>query len=257
MSTRHKSKLAVTLFTCRDFTQTPADIARTLKKVKEIGYNYVQLSALGPIDPKELKTMLDGEGLGVCATHVPYERLQDELGTVIKEHQLWGCKNVAIGGLPEEYCNFKGYAKFAREGSHIGKKLAEANLTFSYHNHYWELEKQEGRRGLEILFEDSDPDVFFSEIDTYWIQYAGGDPAFWIRKMKGREPLVHFKDLGIRKGKPAMFEIGEGNLNWPAILQACREAGVHWYIVEQDWCPGDPFESIAISFRNLKAMGLT
>jgi sugar phosphate isomerase/epimerase len=53
-----------------------------------------------------------------------------------------------------------------------------------------------------------------------------------------------------------MAEVGEGNLNWPAILTACREAGVRWYLVEQDVCRRDPFESLGISLRNLKTMGI-
>jgi sugar phosphate isomerase/epimerase len=47
-------------------------------------------------------------------------------------------------------------------------------------------------------------------------------------------------------------EIGEGNLNFKAIIAACREIGVEWYVVEQDVCRRDPFESLAISFRNLQ-----
>ncbi len=47
--------------------QTPADIAQTFKKVKALGYDAVQLSELGPIDPAELKGILDDEGLTVCA----------------------------------------------------------------------------------------------------------------------------------------------------------------------------------------------
>ena len=74
--------------------------------------------------------------------------------------------------------------------------------------------------------------------------------------MKGRAPLVHFKDMVVFGGKPIMAEVGEGNLNWPAIIEACKEADVQWYLVEQDTCQRDPFESMAISFRNLKAMGL-
>ncbi len=251
-----QSKIAVNLYTCRDFTQTPGDIADTLHQVKTIGYDYVQVSGLGPVDPQEVKRMLEAEGLGVCATHVAYERLQKEIDTVIAEHHLWDCPNAAISVLPEEYRNPEGYARFAQEGSQIARALAAADLTFSYHNHYWELQKQNHRTGLQILLEDSDPEVFFFEIDTYWIQYAGGDPAAWIRSVKGRIPLVHLKDMGIRDTEPTTFEIGEGNLNWPAVLQACQEAGVQWYIVEQDWCPGDPFDSIATSYRNLRAMGL-
>jgi sugar phosphate isomerase/epimerase len=252
-----KSRLAVTLYTLREFTQTPADIARTLHKVKAIGYDYVQFSALGPVDPHELKTMLDSEGMGVCATHVSYDRLQNDMQGVIDEHHLWSCRHVAIPVLPEGLRNHAAYAEFARQGSEIARRLAEAGLTFSYHNHHLELEKKEGRTGLEVLFGESDPRLFLAEIDTYWVQCGGGDPAAWIRRMSGREPLVHFKDMGVYDGKPGMAEIGEGNLNWPAILEACRAGGVEWYIVEQDVCRRDPFESIAISLRNLKAMGLS
>jgi sugar phosphate isomerase/epimerase len=60
----------------------------------------------------------------------------------------------------------------------------------------------------------------------------------------------------MRGSEQLMAEVGEGNLNWPAILQACREAGVEWYIVEQDICQRDPLESLGISLRNLQAMGL-
>ena len=60
----------------------------------------------------------------------------------------------------------------------------------------------------------------------------------------------------IHEGAQIMAEVGEGNLNWPAILNACRESGVAWYAVEQDICQRDPFDSLAISYRNLKAWGL-
>ncbi len=138
----------------------------------------------------------------------------------------------------------------------MARRLAQAGLGFVYHNHSWELERSDGRRILDILYEESDPQVFLSEIDTYWIQHGGGDPAAWIRRLQGRAPVVHLKDMAVRDGKPTFAEVGEGNLNWPAILAACREAGVAWYIVEQDTCPGDPFDSLALSFRNLRQMGL-
>ncbi len=251
-----QSVLGAQLYTLREFTKTPADIATTLKKVKAIGYEAVQLSALGAIDNRELKNMLDGEGLTVAATHTSYELMRDEPQAVIDEHNLLGCKHAAIGGLPGEYRNAEGYLKFAKAASEVARKLKEGGLTFSYHNHSFELEKFNGRTGLAILYEESDPEVFNAEIDTYWIQHGGGDSAAWIRKMKGRAPLVHFKDMVVFGGKPIMAEVGEGNLNWPAIIEACKEADVQWYLVEQDTCQRDPFESMAISFRNLKAMGL-
>ena len=250
------SQLAAQLYTVRDFTNTPADITTTMKKVKQLGYDAVQCSALGVIDAHELKRIVDGEGLTICATHTDYGRMRNEPQAVIDEHNLWGCKHAAIGGLPQEYRNAEGYARFAKDASEVAKRLAEGGLTFSYHNHSFELEKFNGRTGLEILYQDSDPQYFNSELDTYWIQHGGADPAAWIRQLKGRAHIVHLKDMAM-DGRTQLFaEVGEGNLNWPAILDACTEANVEWYIVEQDTCQRDPFESLGISLRNLKEMGI-
>jgi len=160
--------------------------------------------------------------------------------------------------LPPEYWGSgeEGYRRFAQDASEIGRQLHEAGLTFSYHNHSFEFERFGKRTGLDIIFEESDARYLQAEIDTYWVQHGGGDPAAWIRKVKGRMPVVHLKDMVIVDRKQVYAEVGEGNLNWSAILEACREAGVEWYAVEQDTCQRDPFESLAISFRNLKAMGL-
>ena len=249
--------LAAQLYTIRDFMKTPADMAESLKKIKKIGYDAVQLSGQGPISNEEMKKILGDVGLVVCATHTSYQLMRDEPQKVIDQHLLWGCKHPAIGGLPGEYRTAEGFAKFAKEASEVGAKLAEAGLTFSYHNHSFELEKYGDRTGLQILYEDSDPRYFNSEIDTYWIQHGGGDSAAWIRKLKGRAFLVHFKDMAIKGHEQRFAEIGEGNLNWPAILDACKEAGAEWHIVEQDRTYDlDPFDSLAISLKNLKAMGL-
>jgi len=250
------SVIAAQLYTLREFTKTPADIAQTLKKVKEMGYHAVQTSALGPIDPKELKKIVDDLDLTICATHVAYERLRDDTAAIAAEHILWGCKFPAIGGLPGSYRNAEGFHRFAKEASEVARKLKTYGLTFGYHNHSFELEKFGDKTGLRILYDESDPEVFTSEIDTYWVQHGGGDPAAWIRSLKGRAHIVHFKDMTMKGSTQLMAEVGEGNLNWPAILDACKEAGVRWYIVEQDTCQRSPFESLAISLRNMKKWGL-
>jgi len=251
-----ETMIAAQLYTIRDFMKTPADIAASMKKVREIGYEAVQLSGHGPIDPVELKKITDGEGIKICATHTPYDRMRDDPQSVIDEHKLYECEYAGIGGLPQDRRNAEGFHLFAEEASEVAKKLAEGGLTFVYHNHSFEFEKFGDRIGLQILYEDSDPEYFKSELDTYWVQHGGGDVCAWIRKLSGRLPVIHFKDMTM-KGREQLFaEIGEGNLNWPGIIEACREAGTRWYIVEQDRCQRDPFESLKISFENMMAMGL-
>ena len=250
------SCIAAQLYTVREFTKTPADIAETIKKVAAIGYEAVQLSALGEHDPAELRKVCDGEGVTICATHTSYAMMRDEPQACIDLHATYGCPYAGIGGLPGEYRSAEGFATFATECSEVARKLAEGGLKFVYHNHNFELEKFGDRTGLQILYEDSDPEVFLSEIDTYWVQAGGGSPATWIRSLAGRAPCVHLKDMTMKGRDQIMAEVGEGNLDWPEILEACVEAGAEWYIVEQDTCQRDPFDSLAISFRNLKAMGL-
>lgn len=250
--------LAAQLYTIRDYTKTQEDFAASMRKIREIGYTAVQVSAIGPIPPAEVKRIVDDNGLTICNTHIGFPRLQTDLDAVIEEHRLWECKHVAVGSMPNEYREGgeDAYRRFAEEASEIGRKLHEAGLTFSYHNHSFEFVRFGNRTGLDLIYDESDPRYLQAEIDTYWVQHGGGDPALWIRKMTNRMPVVHLKDMVIVDRQQAMAEVGEGNLNWPAILDACREGGVEWYAVEQDITPGDPFESLAISYRNLVAMGL-
>jgi len=254
--------LAAQLFTVRQFTQTSEGLAESMLKIREIGYRAVQVSAIGPIPQEEVKHIMDDQGLTICITHTGYEQLWHRVDEVIEQHLLWNCKNVAIGSMPPEYRNGEdGFRRFANEGSQVGERLAQAGLTFSYHNHSFEFVRYGNRTGLDILYEESDPRFLQAEIDTYWVQHGGGDPSAWIRRMKNRMPVVHFKDMAVQLdgalAQPIMAEVGEGNLNWQAILAACQEANVEWYAVEQDICQRDPFESLQISYNNLQAMGLS
>ena len=138
----------------------------------------------------------------------------------------------------------------------MGEILSREKLILSYHNHGIELEKYGNKLGLEILYDESDPRYLKAELDTYWAQYGGADPAQWCLKLKGRLPLLHCKDMGIKGNTPIMMEVGEGNLNWKAIFDACKKGGTEWYLVEQDVCQRDPFESLKISLENMKKMGL-
>ncbi|MGV3720646.1 MAG: sugar phosphate isomerase/epimerase family protein [Actinomycetota bacterium] len=252
-----ETSIAAQLYTLRDFLKTPEEIATTLRRVAAIGYRAVQLSALGPIETSDLKALCDGEGLTICATHTNWEQLRDDLDAVIAEHEALGCRYTAIPVAPVDSRTGGGYAQFARDASEVARRAKERGLIVGYHNHSFEFEKFEGRSGMEIIYAESDPEVFTAEIDTYWVQHGGGDPAWWIRSVAGRSPLVHLKDMVIRGKEQLMAEVGEGNLNWPAILEACKTAGVEWYIIEQDVCQRDPFESLAISLRNVQAMGLS
>ena len=247
------------LYTCREYTRTISDITETLKKVARIGYTTVQISGFGPVDPKEVAKVLADTHLVVAATHMKWDKFRSELDEVIAIHKMWKCRHPAIGGLPGEYRTADdGIRKFIDELAPIAEALAKEGMDFSYHNHSHEMARIGDKTWLGMLYEQADPKILKAEIDTYWIQHGGGDPADWVRRCAGRIPLLHLKDMVVTANhEQRMAEIGEGNLNWPAILQAAADAGVEYYLVEQDNCyDRTPFESLEISYRNLRAMGL-
>ena len=256
------TQIAAQLYTIRERIKTRADFAASMTKIRQIGYRAVQISAIGPIPDSDVKRICDDNGLTICNTHVAVDELLNDIDAVIAQHRLWDCRHVAIGSMPTAYrADEAGFRRFAEIANGIGQRLAAADLSFSYHNHSFEFLKFGGKSGLEILFDATDPRYVQAELDTYWIQHGGADPVAWIERVSGRMPVVHLKDMvmlpsGDGRGEQAMAEVGEGNMSFAAILAACQRAGVEWYAVEQDICQRDPFESLAISYRNLLALGL-
>ena len=245
--------IAAQLFTLRDYLRTPDEIEKTLEKVKGLGYKAVQVSGLGVTDPVYIRALTSRLGLKVCATHYPFDRLKNETNAVINEHRTMACEFAGIGSMPAEYPRTKaGYLSFARDASEIGKKFSSRGLKLIYHNHSFEFEKYGDITALDILINESDPEYLGFEIDTYWVQAGGGSPVQWLKKAAGRIDVVHFKDMALVGEKQEMAAIGEGNLDWPSIIDVCREINVKWYAVEQDVCPRDPFDCLASSLKYLQ-----
>ncbi|NQU41801.1 sugar phosphate isomerase/epimerase [bacterium] len=252
-----KPALGAQLYTVREFCKTIDDIEKTLEKVREIGYEHIQVSGFGPVDPKDVAKLFEKTGVKCCATHMGWNEFVDKTDEMVEVHQMWNCKHPAIGGLFKGYEGAEGLKKFIDEMPPVLEKLAAASMDFSYHNHNHELIRIGEPTWLEALYAQTDPKHLKAEIDVYWIQAGGGDPAQWVRMLGKRQPLLHLKDMTMSAGREQRFaEIGEGNMNFKTILDAAEEVDVEYALVEQDQCYGrDPFESLAISYRNLKAMG--
>ena len=248
--------VALQLYTVRDLTET--DFVGTVKQVSEMGYAGVEMAGnTGGMSPAALRAFLGDLGLGLAGSHVGIEQLESNLDQVIEDNLTLGNPWVVCPYMPDDRRqDAAGWRAVAGVLSEIGAKVKAAGLQLCYHNHSFEYETFDGETGFDIFYGAADAELVQAEIDTYWVQHGGGDPADWCARMKHRMPVVHVKDMIILDGQQTMAEVGEGNLNWPRIIDACRQAGVQWYAVEQDVCHRDPFESMAISLRNLQAMGL-
>lgn len=247
-------KIGAQLYTVRDYTQTQAAFELTLGLVHEIGYEGVQLSAVGcmngeepEVDACKARELLDANGLVCAATHRPWDRLKDHLQEEIELHQTLGCDYVAIGGIwPKDYDEFKTLIDEARP---ICDELAKAGIRFGYHNHSHEFVRNPGGGTWYDLLIDHGGERLMLEVDTYWVAHAGIDPARLLQRCSGKIPVIHVKDLEIVQDKGVDYApVGEGNLDWLSILNACREGGTEWLLVEQDTWRRDPFECFRSSF---------
>ena len=246
-----KSKIAAQLYTVRDFLKTPSEIAASLKKVKAAGYDAVQVSGLGPVDTKELKKMLDGEGLICCATHEPGLDIIENTEKVIEKLKILDCEYTAYPYPHVKLDSKDACIALAESLNEAGQKMAEADLVLCYHNHAIEFQRYGRKTALEIIYDETDAEFLQAELDTYWVQYGGASPEEWCKDLEGRLPLIHLKEYGIVNNEIKMLEIGNGSLNWKKIVKAAKKAGTEWFIVEQDVCRIDPFESLKISLEYL------
>ncbi|MCS7221718.1 MAG: sugar phosphate isomerase/epimerase [Anaerolineae bacterium] len=248
-----KLPIALQMYTVRDVAEK--DFLGTLRQVAQIGYAGVELAGTGDLSARELRAVLDDLGLLVAGSHTPLHTLESDLAGVIEFNQAIGSPHIIIPWVPSERRQtLDGWRQVAASLNEIGQKVRQAGLYLCYHNHAFEFEAFDGKFALDWLYELTDPELVKAELDTYWIQYAGQDPAAYIRKYAHRLGLLHLKDM--EPGDEHMFaEVGEGILNWPAIFQAAEASTARWYVVEQDRSRRSSVESARLSFENLKKMG--
>ena len=247
-------RIGAQLYTVRDFCKTERELDRTLSKISEIGYKTIQVSGVGPIPPETIKKIADQYGLEIVCTHRGFEEFVDHLDALIDAHKVLDCKIVGFGGMPVEYRDQ--VEKFVEIFCPIAEKIKAAGLQFAYHNHAFEFVRMGNGFAMDYILKNTDPENFQLILDVYWLAVAGLDPAEFIGQVSDRIAALHFKDLGMKTDNSVvMTEVMEGNLNWDKIIAASEKSAAKYALVEQDFCDGDPFESLKISYHNLAKKG--
>jgi sugar phosphate isomerase/epimerase len=250
--------IAAQFYTLRDFTGTREGFRDSLRRVAEMGYSAVQLSAVGAFEngltSRDARVMLDENGLRCIATHRPWSRLSQATNAEIDFHHELGCDYAAIGGIAGDFgYGLDDFRRFNREAQVTIEKLKTAGIRFGVHNHAHEFIKFDGRFPFDVWLDEGGADLML-EVDTYWVIEAGIDPTGLLRRCAGRIPVIHVKDREVVREGPRMAAIGEGNMDWRSIIAAGDAGGVEAYVVEQDVCPRDPFDCLRSSFEFLASL---
>ncbi len=243
-------KLGAQFFTLRDSCKDLSGLEESMKKVADIGYTSIQLSGVCPYDGEWALEKAHENGLTIDITHYDYNKIIKDIDNTVKHHSAMNCKCIGIGCSPYEK-TIEGFTRLGDEIAPVIPAINAAGHKLMYHNHHWEFAKHDGKTFLELLCERFTPEELGIILDCYWVQAGGADPVEWIKKLHGRVDRIHFKDMVMNNKDAAVriASIGEGNMNYDAIIQACLDENIEFGYVELDNCYGeDPFKCMKRSY---------
>ncbi|WP_018619079.1 sugar phosphate isomerase/epimerase family protein [Spirosoma luteum] len=245
------SPFGVQLYSTRDVL--PKDPKGIMTQLAEMGYKQFE-SYSGPqgflwgMEPKEIKSFLDGLGVKMISTHFNYR------GDVAKPDQLKKSIEMAHdAGLTYLLCPYIGaqktwddWKKIADEFNTVGEQVKKAGLQFGYHNHDYSFRPLDGKLPQEYLLASTDPKYVMFELDLCWIDVAGVNTADHLKKYGKRYELCHVKDYTMKEGKPVQDDLGKGGVDFKKTLRVAMDSGIKYFLVEQEEYPGP----VMVSMKN-------
>lgn len=262
-----KKKLGVglQLYTIRDAMS--ADPKGSLKKVSDLGYKHLELANYSNgkfygFAPKEFKKIVADLDMNILSSHTQVEAAGITLDNAKKmadDHAELGVKYCVQPWVNDVDRTIEKYKKMVGDWNQVGRIMKAAGIQFGYHNHNFEFMNIDGVVPYyDIFMREMDPDLITMEIDLFWVSKAGQDPLEMFRKYPGRFQLFHMKDM--HKNENPFFEVnkddvcsvGEGVIDFRAILGAKKAAGMkHMFVEDDNQGNGKPFEGIETSINNL------
>lgn len=256
MEAQGYTDFGVQLWTVRE--DMKKDPITTLKSIKALGYTDVENAGYNEglfygMSPSEFRKVLDDIGLKMRSSHIPLGWNDPESQRTMVANYEAVCEDHAVMGIKYMVCpwfqhenNLTKYQRLAGLCNECGQVAKKFDLKFAYHNHDFEFKLIDGKRGYDILLNETDADKVDFELDLYWIKKGGADALIYFKDHSQRFSLWHVKDMD---PKDSFFtEVGNGTINWKEIFAQSEKAGMQYFYIEQDDCRNySPLKSIEIS----------
>jgi sugar phosphate isomerase/epimerase len=248
-------KIGVQLYTLRDAISK--DAKGSLKRVAELGFGEVENFGYNGkffgMDASTYKTLLGDLGMTAPSGHYMYGNILNGWEKAVEDAKVIGQDYMVLAYLiPPERKSLDDYKKIAENLNKAGEVCKKAGIQLCYHNHEFEFEAMNGQLPFDILTGETDAGLVKIELDLYWAMVAGQDPVALFKKHKGRIALWHVKDMD-KTPKKNFTEVGNGVIDFVTIFKNAKTSGMKHFFVEQDVCPGSPFDSISQSIGYIKS----
>ena len=239
--------LGLQLYSLRE--QCKTDLPGMLSAVSKIGFKGVEFAGYHGRTAKELRMMLDDNGLVACGTHTAYESiLADKLPETIEFNRTIGNHFLIVPWMTAK--SKQEWLDKANLFNDLAAKLKSEGMSIGYHAHAHDFEKFDGESAWDIFFGKTKPAVIM-QLDTSNCCEGGADPVAVLHKYPGRARSIHIKAHG--GGADAV--IGEDKVNWPEVFAFCEtKGGTQWYVLEHE-TGSDPLKAVRRSYEALKKLG--
>ena len=241
--------VALQLYSLRE--SAARDYEGTVRKVADIGYAGVEPAGFPGSSATSAKRLFDDLGIVVGSAHLALP-IGDARSMTLDTASALDTTRVISGLGPDQFASVDQIRAACDKFNEAAANCAEEGLSFGIHNHWWEFLEVEGQPAYKHALEYLNPEVLF-QIDAYWVQTAGVDPAAVIAELGDRAPLVHLKD-GPCTREADMLALGEGATDFQSIFDAGSDT-VDWWIIELDRCATDMMEAVGKSFTFLNEAG--
>ncbi len=245
--------------------QLTASLPSGMAEVKSLRFTMVESAGTYGHTARELRSLADANGLRIVGAHIQYQDMQSNLPKAIADAKTLGASYVIVAWVPHTGDFTVDEARVAAANFNSwGAALKAEGLKFGFHTHGYEFRPlADGSSAFDVMLKETDPDLVFCEMDVFWVVQAGIDPVKLLEKYPTRFKAFHIKDM--RKGAPTgLYEghapasdnviVGQGSMDWPAIIAAGKKAGVEYSFIEDE--TSDPIGNIPPSIKYLETLGL-
>ena len=233
-------KIGVQLYTIRD--QMAVSVENALARVAAIGYKEVEFAGYFDVPAKQMRTLLNQNGLSSPSTHISLTQARDDIDQLIDYAHTVGHQYIIIGFLePQERTTLDDYKRCIEIFNQADEKCRAANIRFGYHHYDFEFPEIDGQVPYELMLSQTD---IVMQVDLYWEAKAGVDLSKYYQQYPGRFPMCHIKDID---DNGEYEDLGLGKIDFNELLKDRETAGFKHYFVENG-TPRDSLRTIQIGY---------
>ena len=251
MDAKKQIPVGLQLWTVRE--ECKKDFPGTIAKVAKMGYKGVEFAGLYNYSAKDIRKMLDDNGLLCSGSGAAYDLLSNEnFAATMEFNRTIGNKFVIMPSLDRTRLKTKAdWLAKAKTFNEFADKTRSEGIHIGYHSHQGDFLPIDGETPWDILFGNTNKEVFM-QLDTSNAMHGKADPVAVLKKYPGRSLSIHLKEFSATNKKAL---IGEGDVKWKEVFEVCETTGgTQWYIIEEESGAYPPLEAAEQSLKNYKKL---